>query len=194
MPVFSVLFSIVITSLGEERAGLCDSRAFVCLFCMRQFMSFFSFSWCQRLAAAGVWHSLDFSINFYWSKSGWTKLISWLPLDWNFNFAYKKQTKKNNNWLQPRKHKANTTIQRPVRSNPAIHSDANTDFLSRDKTQMEDKAITDRQIITYYTPSFNHKSNHLSRYDQPENIDKNITYQCFPETNHLTDRRLQSYG
>ena len=32
---FSVLFSIMITSLGEERAGLCASRAFVYLFCMR---------------------------------------------------------------------------------------------------------------------------------------------------------------
>ena len=32
---FSVLFSIVITSLGAERAGLCVFRAFVCLFCMR---------------------------------------------------------------------------------------------------------------------------------------------------------------
>ena len=30
--IFSVLFSIVITSLWEERAGLCASRAFVCLF------------------------------------------------------------------------------------------------------------------------------------------------------------------
>ena len=35
----SVLFSIMITSHGEERAGLCESRAlvgdaFVCLFCM----------------------------------------------------------------------------------------------------------------------------------------------------------------
>ena len=28
-------FSIVITSLGEEGAGLCASRAFVCLFCTR---------------------------------------------------------------------------------------------------------------------------------------------------------------
>ena len=28
-------FSIVITSLGEERAGLCASSAFVCLFCTR---------------------------------------------------------------------------------------------------------------------------------------------------------------
>ena len=28
-------FSIVITSLGEERADLCASSAFVCLFCTR---------------------------------------------------------------------------------------------------------------------------------------------------------------
>ena len=32
---FSVLFSIVITSLGEERAGLCAPRDIVCLFCAR---------------------------------------------------------------------------------------------------------------------------------------------------------------
>ena len=32
--VFISPFSIVITSLGEERAGLYVSRAFVCLFCM----------------------------------------------------------------------------------------------------------------------------------------------------------------
>ena len=30
---FFIPFSIVITSLGEEGAGLCASRAFVCLFC-----------------------------------------------------------------------------------------------------------------------------------------------------------------
>ena len=29
---FSVLFNIVSTSFGKERAGLCASRAFVCLF------------------------------------------------------------------------------------------------------------------------------------------------------------------
>ena len=33
----------MINSLGEERAGLCDSRAFVCLFCRRHFL-FFPFS------------------------------------------------------------------------------------------------------------------------------------------------------
>ena len=33
--VVLVLFSIVITSLGDERAGLCASRAIVCLFCTR---------------------------------------------------------------------------------------------------------------------------------------------------------------
>ena len=30
---FVIPFSIVITSLGEEGAGLCASRAFVCLLC-----------------------------------------------------------------------------------------------------------------------------------------------------------------
>ena len=40
LSLFSVLvffspFSIVFTSLGEERAGLCASRIFVCLFCTR---------------------------------------------------------------------------------------------------------------------------------------------------------------
>ena len=39
----------MITWLGEEGAGLCASR---CLFCPRQFLSFFSSSWCQGLAAA----------------------------------------------------------------------------------------------------------------------------------------------
>ena len=42
----------VITSLGEERAGLCDSRVFVCLFYTRQFLSLFSSSLCQGLTAA----------------------------------------------------------------------------------------------------------------------------------------------
>ena len=37
---FSVLFSIVMTSLGEERAGLYESREFVSLSCMRYFLSF----------------------------------------------------------------------------------------------------------------------------------------------------------
>ena len=35
LELFSVLISIVITSLGEERAGLYASRATVCLFCTR---------------------------------------------------------------------------------------------------------------------------------------------------------------
>ena len=47
---YLVLFSIVFTSLGEERAGLCTSRAFVCLSCMRCILSLFSSFWCQRLA------------------------------------------------------------------------------------------------------------------------------------------------
>ena len=39
-PRFSVCFSILITSLGEEGAGLCASRTFVCLFCACMFLSF----------------------------------------------------------------------------------------------------------------------------------------------------------
>ena len=50
-PRFSVCFSILITSLGEEGAGLCAPRAFVCLFCAFMFLSFFSSSWCRGLAA-----------------------------------------------------------------------------------------------------------------------------------------------
>ena len=42
----------MIISFGEKRAGLCDSRAFVCLCCTRQFLSFFSSSWCRGLVVA----------------------------------------------------------------------------------------------------------------------------------------------
>ena len=49
---FSVLLSTVITSLGEERPGLCASRAFVYSFYKRRFLSFFSSSWCQGLTMA----------------------------------------------------------------------------------------------------------------------------------------------
>ena len=41
-PRFSVCFSILITLLGEEGAGLCASRTFVCLFCACMFLSVFS--------------------------------------------------------------------------------------------------------------------------------------------------------
>ena len=37
---FFIHFSIVITSLGEEGADLCASRAFVCLFCTLVFVLF----------------------------------------------------------------------------------------------------------------------------------------------------------
>ena len=49
--VVSVLFSIVITSLGKERAGLCASQATVGLFCTRLIVSVFISSWCQGFAA-----------------------------------------------------------------------------------------------------------------------------------------------
>ena len=48
---FIIPFNIVFTLLGEEGVGLCASHAFVCLFCMCSFLSFFSSSWCQQLAA-----------------------------------------------------------------------------------------------------------------------------------------------
>ena len=48
---FSVLFSIVITSFGEEMAGLYASCAFVCLSCMRFIFVFFSSSWSRGSAA-----------------------------------------------------------------------------------------------------------------------------------------------
>ena len=39
-PVLSVLFIIVITSLGERRAGIYASRTFVCLSCIDLFVFF----------------------------------------------------------------------------------------------------------------------------------------------------------
>ena len=72
---FFIPFSIVITSLGEEGAGLCASRAFVCLFCTRKCLSFFLF-----LLVSGVgcdvwlWHSLDFSINVFIAQQSLTML------------------------------------------------------------------------------------------------------------------------
>ena len=50
-PRFSVCFSILITSLWEEGAGLCASGSFVCLFCACMFLSIFSSSMCRGLAA-----------------------------------------------------------------------------------------------------------------------------------------------
>ena len=49
---FTGPFSIVITLLREDRAGLYASSAFVCLFCTRCFLSVFSSSWCRELTAA----------------------------------------------------------------------------------------------------------------------------------------------
>ena len=50
-PCFSVCFGILVTSLGEEGAGICASRTFVCLFCACMLLSFFSSSWYRGLAA-----------------------------------------------------------------------------------------------------------------------------------------------
>ena len=48
---YCVLFSIVITSLGEESVGLYASRAFVCLSCMSFFSSLFLFLLVSETAA-----------------------------------------------------------------------------------------------------------------------------------------------
>ena len=50
-PRFYVCFSILITSLGEEGAGLCASRTFVSLFCASIFFVLFLFLWVSRVAA-----------------------------------------------------------------------------------------------------------------------------------------------
>ena len=50
-PRFSLCFSILVISLGEEGAGLCASCTFLCLFCACMILSFFSFSWCRGFAA-----------------------------------------------------------------------------------------------------------------------------------------------
>ena len=67
--VFFFLSSILISSLGEEGAGLCTSRIFVCLFCACMFLSFFSSSWCRGLAAVcdcGIpWTFLFFFFFFF---------------------------------------------------------------------------------------------------------------------------------
>ena len=64
--VCSVLFSILISSLGEGRAGLCASRDIICLLSRLKFCHFFFLLF---LLVSGVgcdlWHALDFSINFY---------------------------------------------------------------------------------------------------------------------------------
>ena len=48
-PHFSGCFSILITSLGEEGAGLCDSRTFVCLFYTCMFFVLFLFLLMSRV-------------------------------------------------------------------------------------------------------------------------------------------------
>ena len=56
-----VLFSIVITSFGEERAGLCAFRAFVVYFAC---LNVCPFSLPLGIGCGlRLWHSLDFSIN-----------------------------------------------------------------------------------------------------------------------------------
>ena len=60
--VFIVLTSTVITSLGERRAGLHASRAFVCLSRMKYFLSFFSHG---SAVAYDIGTSWVFHLKFY---------------------------------------------------------------------------------------------------------------------------------
>ena len=66
---FYIHFSIVITSLGEEGAGLCASRALVCLFRTCSFLLFFLFPLVSGVSGVGcglrLWPSLYVSINLY---------------------------------------------------------------------------------------------------------------------------------
>ena len=47
-------FSILITLLGEEGAGLCADRAFVVSYAHFNLRDIFSFSWCRGLAVASA--------------------------------------------------------------------------------------------------------------------------------------------
>ena len=73
---FVISFSIVIASLGEEGAGVCASRAFVCLFLHVLVSVIFLFLLLSGVGCSmRLWHSLDFSINFYSTKpSKWPVL------------------------------------------------------------------------------------------------------------------------
>ena len=63
--VFSVLFSIVITSLGEERAGLCASCAFLFILHTSISILFLFLLVTEIHCSLWLWHSLDFPINFF---------------------------------------------------------------------------------------------------------------------------------
>ena len=71
----------MITLLGEEGADLCASRAFVYLFCTREFLTFFSSSWCQGLAAASdCGNPWTFLLTFYRANHS-DKRITWKYMD-----------------------------------------------------------------------------------------------------------------
>ena len=64
--VFFCPYSILITLLGEEGAGLCACHAFVCCYAHMNLRPFFSSSWCRGLAAASA------------CGSSWTILFTFL--------------------------------------------------------------------------------------------------------------------
>ena len=93
---FFISCSIGITSLGEEVAGLCVSRAFVCLFDFLHVLVSVLFPF---LLVSGVgcglwlWHSLEFSINFNSTQpSKWPVLPGWcctsVQRDQNIRFSH----------------------------------------------------------------------------------------------------------
>ena len=61
---FVIPLSIVITSLGEEGAGLCASRAFVFVLYVLVFVIFLFLMVSGVGCGLWLWHSLNFSINF----------------------------------------------------------------------------------------------------------------------------------
>ena len=69
---FSVLFSSVFTSPGDDKAGLYASRAFVCLSCMRYFLSFFcscldrGWLWLVIMALPGLFEIRKIAVCFLW--------------------------------------------------------------------------------------------------------------------------------
>ena len=70
----SVLFSIVITSLGEERAGLYASRAFLCFSFMSYFLSLSLplgvKSWLRLVIVALPGHFIELSSDLYTILNG----------------------------------------------------------------------------------------------------------------------------
>ena len=86
--VFFSSFSIAITSLGEERANLSAFRTLFDL-CLFGFVGFLFLSGSGKGCGLWLWHSLDFSLTFFWKMvlDGYLTLFTL-----NLNFLKFKQT------------------------------------------------------------------------------------------------------